>query len=121
MIKHCLKIAIRNLVKYKVQSAISILGLAAGFVCFSLSLYWIHYEMTYDHFRQDADRIYMVRTNDEYTEGKISTRVPYSLAAYLTQHFPKIAVAAPFHLISERISVNDKYQDAVFHQQTVHG
>lgn len=45
--------------------------------------------MTYDHFRQDADRIYMVRTNDEYTEGKISTRVPYSLAAYLTQHFPK--------------------------------
>ena len=50
MIKHCLKIAIRNLVKYKVQSAISILGLAVGFVCFSLSLYWIHYEMTYDHF-----------------------------------------------------------------------
>ena len=56
----------------------------------------------------------MVRTNDEYTEGKISTRVPYSLAAYLAQHFPDIAVAAPFHLISERISVNDKYQDAVF-------
>lgn len=114
MIKHCLKIAIRNLVKYKVQSAVSILGLAVGFVCFSLSLYWIHYEMTYDHFRQDADRIYMVRTNNEYTEGKISTRVPYSLAAYLAQHFPDIAVAAPFHLISERISVNDKYQDAVF-------
>lgn len=114
MIKHCLKIAIRNLVKYKVQSAVSILGLAVGFVCFSLSLYWIHYEMTYDHFRQDADRIYMVRTNDEYTEGKISTRVPYSLAAYLAQRFPDIAVAAPFHLISERISVNDKYQDAVF-------
>lgn len=114
MIKHCLKIAIRNLVKYKVQSAVSILGLAVGFVCFSLSLYWIHYEMTYDHFRQDADRIYMVRTNDEYTEGKISTRVPYSLAAYLAQHFLDIAVAAPFHLISERISVNDKYQDAVF-------
>lgn len=114
MIKHCLKIAIRNLVKYKVQSAVSILGLAVGFVCFSLSLYWIHYEMTYDHFRQNADRIYMVRTNDEYTEGKISTRVPYSLAAYLAQHFPDITVAAPFHLISERISVNDKYQDAVF-------
>lgn len=114
MIKHCLKIAIRNLVKYKVQSAVSILGLAVGFVCFSLSLYWIHYEMTYDHFRQNADRIYMVRTNDEYTEGKISTRVPYSLAAYLAQHFPDIVVAAPFHLISERISVNDKYQDAVF-------
>ena len=32
----------------------------------------------------------------------------------MAQHFPDIAVAAPFHLISERISVNDKYQDAVF-------
>lgn len=114
MIEHYLKVAIRNLLKYKVQSAVSILGLAVGFVCFSLSLYWIHYETTYDHFRQDADRIYIVRTNDEYAEGKISARVPYSLADYLTQHFPDIEVAAPFHLISERVSINDKYQDAVF-------
>ena len=95
MIKHCLKIAIRNLVKYKVQSAVSILGLAVGFVCFSLSLYWIHYEMTYDHFRQDADRIYMVRTNDEYTELTVLLRPrhgPWSTDCFL----------------------NDKYQDAVF-------
>ena len=114
MIKHYLKVAFRNLAKYKVQSIVSILGLAVGFVCFALSTLWIRYEMTYDTFHNGADRIYMVRTNDEYTEGKISTRVPYSLAAYLAQHFPDIAVAAPFHLISERISVNDKYQDAVF-------
>lgn len=114
MIVHYLKVAIRNLLKYKVQSVVSILGLAVGFVCFSLSLYWIHYEMTYDHYRPDADRIYMVRTNDEYAEGKISARVPYSLAVYLTQHFPDIEIAAPFHLISERVSLNDKYQDAIF-------
>lgn len=114
MIVHFLKVAIRNLLKYKVQSVVSILGLAVGFVCFSLSLYWIHYEMTYDHYRPDVDRIYMVRTNDEYAEGKISARVPYSLAAYLTQHFPDVEIAAPFHLISERVSLNDKYQDAIF-------
>ena len=114
MIKHYLKVAFRNLVKYRTQSLVSIIGLAVGFTCFALSVLWIRYEMTYDTFHNGADRIYMVRTNDEYTEGKISTRVPYSLAAYLAQHFPDIAVAAPFHLISERISVNDKYQDAVF-------
>ena len=102
MIKHCLKIAIRNLVKYKVQSAVSILGLAVGFVCFSLSLYWIHYEMTYDHFRQDADRIYMVRTNDEYTEGKISTRVPYSLAAISALSLGSIKLRFPLII---RISI----------------
>lgn len=75
MIKHCLKIAIRNLVKYKVQSAVSILGLAVGFVCFSLSLYWIHYEMTYDHFRQDADRIYMVLMTN-IRKGKFQHEFP---------------------------------------------
>ena len=48
MIKHYLKVAIRNLLKYKVQTVVSILGLAMGFVCFALSLYWIHYETTYD-------------------------------------------------------------------------
>lgn len=66
----------QELSKVQSQSAVSILGLAVGFVCFSLSLYWIHYEMTYDHFRQDADRIYMVRTNDEYTEGKFQHEFP---------------------------------------------
>ena len=71
MITHYIKVATRNLLKYKVQSIISILGLAVGFVCFALSLYWIHYETTYDNFRQDVDRIYMVRTNDEYAEGQI--------------------------------------------------
>lgn len=114
MIKHYLKVAIRNLLKYKVQTVVSILGLAMGFVCFALSLYWIHYETTYDGFRQDVDRMYMVRTNDEYAEGKISSRIPYSLADYLTEHFPEIEVAAPFHINSERISVNDNYQDVMF-------
>ena len=52
MITHYIKVATRNLLKYKVQSIISILGLAVGFVCFALSLYWIHYETTYDNFRQ---------------------------------------------------------------------
>lgn len=50
MIKHYLKVAFRNLAKYKVQSIVSILGLAVGFVCFALSTLWIRYEMTYDTF-----------------------------------------------------------------------
>ena len=114
MIRHYLKVATRNLLKYKVQSVISMTGLAVGLACFALSLYWIHYETTYDDFRQDVDRIYMVRTNDEYAEGKISPRVPYSLAAYLTERFPEIEVAAPFYMGSKRVGVDDKYLDVRF-------
>ncbi|WP_288324386.1 ABC transporter permease [uncultured Phocaeicola sp.] len=111
---HYLKVALRNLLKYKVQTIVSILGLAVGFGCFALSLYWIHYETTYDNFRKDADRIYMVRTNDEYAEGKISPRVPYALGDYLTEHFPEIEIAAPFHVAPTKVAINNQYQDISF-------
>ena len=62
MITHYLKISIRNLMKYKMQSFISIFGLAVGFVCFALSLIWIQYESTFDSQYKDADRIYMLYT-----------------------------------------------------------
>ena len=45
MITHNLKVAFRNLLKYKTQSIISVLGLAVGFTCFALSAIWIHYEV----------------------------------------------------------------------------
>ena len=50
MIQYYCKIAFRNILKYKIQSIISIIGLAVGFTCFALSNLWIHYEITYDKF-----------------------------------------------------------------------
>ena len=61
MLHHYIKIAFRNLLKYKLQSFICIVGLAIGFTSFALSSLWIRYELTYDTFRKDADRIYYVR------------------------------------------------------------
>ena len=57
MIQHYLKIVFRNILKHKTQSIISIVGLAIGLACFALSTFWIQYEMTYDSFHRDADRI----------------------------------------------------------------
>lgn len=44
MIYHYLKIAFRNLIKYKTQSIVSIVGLAIGFTCFAFTVLWIRYE-----------------------------------------------------------------------------
>ena len=63
MLKHYLKIAIRNLLKYRSQSFISILGLAIGFTCFALGTLWIHYEMTYDSFIWCGKKVFL--TNPE--------------------------------------------------------
>lgn len=80
MLKHYLKIAIRNLLKYRSQSFISIFGLAIGFTCFALGSLWIHYEMTYDSFHKDADRIYLVRQKSLISNGGL-TDTPKPLAA----------------------------------------
>lgn len=113
MITHDLKVAIRNLLKYKVQTGISMLGLAAGFICFVLSTFWIHYEMTYDQFRKDADRLYLVRVNDGFAEGRITWRVPVPLGAYLQEHFPEIESFAPFTTYEYRVKVEGRYEKAI--------
>ena len=59
MIQHYLKIAIRNLLKYRMQTLISIIGLTVGFVSFSLSGMWMNYEQSYDNFHDGADRVYV--------------------------------------------------------------
>ena len=49
MILHYLKIAWRNLLKYRMQSFVNIFGLAVGFACFALSAMWMRYELSYDN------------------------------------------------------------------------
>lgn len=112
MIQHYLKVAIRNLLKYKVQTGISMLGLAAGFICFVLSAFWIHYEMTYDQFRKDADRLYLVRVNDGFAEGRITWHVPVPLGPYLKEHFPEIESFAHFSSYEYRVQVEGRYEQA---------
>lgn len=90
MIQHYLKIAYRNILKHKTQSVISIIGLAVGLACFALSTFWVQYEMTYDNFHRDADRIYLVRTDDSSFGAHYNNFVPYSLGSYLKTNYSEI-------------------------------
>ena len=81
MIYHYLKIAFRNLIKYKTQSIVSIVGLAIGFICFALSALWIRYEMTYDTFHERAERIYLAGNKFELQGDGFSYFSPNLLAA----------------------------------------
>ncbi len=83
MFLHYLKIAWRNLLKYKTQSVISILGLAIGFTAFSFTMSWIRYERGYDRHIKDADRIYKILRVDDKREGGVRFNVPDPLKMYL--------------------------------------
>jgi hypothetical protein len=89
MFKHYLKIAFRNLRKYKNQTLVSVVGLAVGFACFAVATLWIRYEMTFDDFHKNADRMYCVKIRG--FGGEMSKITPYPLAGYLKDVFPEIA------------------------------
>jgi ABC-type antimicrobial peptide transport system permease subunit len=93
MIKHYLKVAFRNMWKYRSQTFISVAGLAVGFVCFAMATLWIRYEMSYDSFHKNADRIYCVSVPDRFTPNGVSRECPYPLAKYLKATFPEIVRA----------------------------
>ncbi len=103
MIAHYLKVAVRNLLKYKVQSIISIVGLAIGLATFSLSSIWLKYELTYDTHWPDAERIYQVGM---LREGKIEQFNRYlfpPIADGLKQQYPEVEEACAFYTTTHAI------------------
>ena len=110
MIKHYLKVAFRNLIKYKTQSLVSIIGLAVGFTCFALSVLWIRYEMTYDNFHEGADRIYLVRAHYANEPGT-SKFTPYPLMKYLQDKMPEVEAVTAFTAHYVKFRMEDTEQE----------
>ena len=69
--------------KYRLQSAVSIISLAIGFACFALASMWIKYETTYDGFHRDADRMYFLAT-DHSEWGKAGDILEMSILSFAT-------------------------------------
>jgi hypothetical protein len=93
MFKHNITIAFRNLWKYKSQTLVSVIGLAVGFACFAIATLWIRYEMTFDNFHKNADRMYCVYQPRDMVNKQIVRVGPCPLAGYLKETFPEIAHA----------------------------
>ena len=73
MIRNYLKIAFRNLMKYKFISFINLFGLTIGLTCCFLILTYILHELSYDKFQPNADRVYRVtRTFNNPQTGAVS-------------------------------------------------
>ncbi|MDB5089605.1 MAG: FtsX-like permease family protein [Mucilaginibacter sp.] len=70
MIKSYFKTAWRVLLKNKVFSAINILGLSLGMAACLLILQYVNFELSYDHFNNNASGIYRV-VNDRYQNNKL--------------------------------------------------
>ena len=72
MIRNYFKIAWRNIIRQKGYSGINIVGLAIGVAACLLILQYVSFELSYENFQANKDRIYRVR-QDRYDNGKLST------------------------------------------------
>src|ERR1044072_2742302 len=89
MIKSYFKIAWRNMMRHKAYSGINILGLSIGIAACLLILQYVSYELSYENFQVNKDRIYRVR-QDRFDKGKISTQ--WAAGAYAVGNSFKDAI-----------------------------
>ena len=75
MLKSYLKIALRNIKKQKLHSFINIFGLAVGLTATFLIFSFVHHELSYDKFHDDAEHIYRFVTKATRPNGQRSDLV----------------------------------------------
>lgn len=113
MLRSYLKTSWRNLLRYKVYSAINLFGLAIGIACTLLIFLWIQDELSYDRFHENSDRIYRV-IGESQSDGKINriAITPAPLASALTNDFPEIVKAVTI----DNNAFFIRYQNRRFHE-----
>ena len=115
MFKNFLIVAWRNIVRHKLYSAIHIIGLAVG-ICATLAIWSItHYELSFDRFHPNADRIY--RIGQEMGDGKGSvnpnTCLPEPATPLLRKELTGIGTIAQFHNVNMSVTIPGEHGKVV--------
>jgi len=97
MFKNYCKLIFRIISRNKIHSFINFAGLTIGFACFIFIFLFVHHELNYDSFHQDAERIYRVFTqfsgDASYWGSDETATTAAALAAALQREFPEVEAA----------------------------
>ncbi len=106
MLKNFLKIALRSLLKHKLYTGISLIGLIVGLTCCLLAFFYVKDELQYDAFHQDAPRIYRVALERIYPDHRsFFATIPSSFAPAISREMPEVATTLRMWKSSEPILV----------------
>jgi putative ABC transport system permease protein len=126
MLKNYLITAFRNLYKHKLFTLINVFGLAFGLALCSLILGHISYELSFENFQENRDRIY--RVNGSYYHENEEThmaRVMAPLGPAMVEELLEVETAAMFRVERfNNIEIDNKRQKVVNerpNQAYVHG
>lgn len=111
MFQNYLKSAFRNLTKNKLYTLINILGLTVGMTCFTLIVFYVQYELSYDQQDEKADQIYRIAQQQKGNTFRGSDRyavTPIILTSSLMEDFPEVEAATSLQLGANLLSKDDK-------------
>jgi len=107
MIKNYFKTAIRNFRSNKVFSSINILGLAIGISASLVIFLIIQYDLGFDKFQQDRERIYRIVTNSKFSGNEYpNSGVPLPMADAVRSEVTGIDITAGFNTWNEDAKVS---------------
>jgi putative ABC transport system permease protein len=119
MLRNYLRIAIRNLAKYKLISFINLFGLTVGLTCCLLILTFILHETSYDKYNRNADRIWRVNTSFNNKDGIVSLRLAATappVGPLLQNDFPNVQKVTQ---VLSAYTTPIRYEDKVFNEKGI--
>ena len=119
MLRQNLKIALRNILRNKLSSAINIFGLSLSIACCTLIIFFIRYELSYDRFHTNADQIYRFTFSINTKSGYKAhfARCAASWIKHFSEDFPeveKMVTLIPYRNITlkvkeEKLSLDNSF------------
>ena len=119
MLTSYLKIARRNLLKNKLNTAINIIGLSIGMACCILIVMYVVDERSYDRHWPDGERIYRVALERRYPDRVAKYAIiPHSYASVMKRDIPGVEEAVRLFENGNAPTVF-KYQGRIFEEPNV--
>ena len=119
LVANYMRVAVRTFLKQRNYALINILGLSAGLTCFLLIGLFVHFEVSYDRFHEQADHIYRIakeNPGDDYLGSNRWAVTPGPLVNALNDEFPEVERATqlqPVELLIKR-DENQFYEDGIY-------
>jgi len=118
MLSNYLKVALRNIIRYKAYSFINIFGLAVGMASAILILLFVRYERSFDRFHEKADRIHRIAVRAMLGDTKIrQTYTPAILTPTLLENYPEVERSIRFQAAFDGVVV--RTEDKAFNEYRV--
>jgi putative ABC transport system permease protein len=110
MFRNYFKVAIRSIIRQGHQSIVSAVGLSVALSCSILILLYVQYELSYDKYHSNADKICKIITRQSagfsYMGKVLSAVTPASLKEALVNEIPEVENSTKCRLIAHTLEYN---------------